>query len=201
MNKIIIFLSLAAAAFGTDAPPFWKSKPEVYKKMKEERYIVVSAHSNDVDGGKKLTVISAGIIHAPEDLTHQTILDFKEYPQFLSYILESPYDSKTKNIFFHGAILGYHVHMTIHIDSEKTSNGDLIKWKSIEGSYLGMEGTIKEESLDSTHTEISLDSAYTGKSLGLPTFILDWGLEIAAQRTAGSMRSHIESQWEKTKKH
>jgi hypothetical protein len=55
--------------------------------------------------------------------------------------------------------------------------------------------------LDSTHTEISLDSTYVGQSLGIPGFILDWGLEFAAQRTANSMRSHIESEWENLKKH
>ncbi len=201
MSKII-FVSLSLTGFiFADLGPFWKTKPEVYKKMREDRYVVVSAHSNDVDKGKKLTVISAGIIHAPEDFTHQQILDFKEYPNFLSYILESPYDPTTRNIFFHGAVLGYHVHMTIHVDSEKTDTGDLINWKSIEGSYVGMQGTIKEESLDSSHTEISLDSAYVGKSLGIPAFILDWGLEFAAQRTASGMRSHIESEWEKSKKH
>jgi ribosome-associated toxin RatA of RatAB toxin-antitoxin module len=182
-------------------PPYWKAKKEVYKKMKEERYIAVSAHSNSVGDKKKLTVTCAGIIHAPVAFAHDTIMIFDQYPKFLSYILESPYDKTSHNVFLHGAIMGYHVHMTIHTDVESKTDEKKIKWKSIEGGFKGMEGVILEKGIDENHTEISFDSSYVGESLGIPAFILDWGLEFAAQRTAANMRSHIESEWENSKKH
>jgi len=205
IKDFFIVLLFSSLALTDDPTPFWRSKPEVYKKMKEERYVVVSAHTQSVGEEKKLTIISAGIIHAPVEFTHQRVLEFKKYPEFLSYIVDSPYDETTKNIFLHGAVLGYHVHMTLHIDTEKTEKGEKIHWKSIEGGFKGMEGTIIEDppkdSNDNEHTEISLDAAYLGKTIGLPGVILDWGLEFAAQRTATAMRSHIESEWEKSKKH
>ena len=64
-----------------------------------------------------------------------------------------------------------------------------------------MTGTIDEKVVDGEHTEISMYGLYRGKSLGIPGFLLNWGLEFAAHRASGSMRSHIESEWEKAKKH
>jgi uncharacterized membrane protein len=201
MIKNLILAILICLSLRADGPlPFWKSKSEVYKKMKEDRYIPVSAHTVDADKGKKLTVVTAGIIHAPLEFAHSVIMKFDDYPKFLSYVVASPLDKVTNDIFLHGAFMGYHVQMTIHINVEKVGTGERVKWKSVAGGFLGMGGVINEEVIDKDHSEISLDSSYVGKTIALPAFILDWGLEYAAQKTASSMRSHIESEWEASKK-
>jgi len=201
MTLKLFFLLLGCLALRADSTlPFWKSKPEIYKKMKDDRYIPVSAHTSDVGADKKLSVVVAGIIHAPVEFANSRIIQYDEYPKFLSYIVASPYDKTTSNIFLHGAILGYHVQMTIHVTAEKSGDNEVIKWKSVAGGFIGMEGIINEVPIDKDHTEISLDSTYIGKTIAIPAFILDRGLEFAAQRTASSMRSHIESEWEDSKK-
>jgi hypothetical protein len=179
--------------------PFWKAKPAVYKKIKEDRFIVVSAKVDDEDGKKKLSLLTAGHINAPVDFVHEHVMKFGSYSKFLPYIEESSYDAKTKNVFLHGALLGYHVRMTLHVESKKTENGHQLDWESIAGGLIGMKGRITEERLEANVTEISMDVLQKAESLGIPGFILNWGLEFAGHRAAGNMRSHIESEWKKAK--
>lgn len=196
---ISVFIAKAAASTNPIKEPFWKAKPAVYKKIKEDRAIIVSAKVDDVEEKKKLSLATAGHIRAPEEFVHKQVIEFDSYSKFLPYIEESSYDPKTQNVFIHGALLGYHVRMTLHVDSEKTEKGHRVKWQSISGGLVGMKGTITEDAFDRDVTEISMAAEHTGESLGIPGVILNWGLEFAGHRAAGNMRSHIETQWKNSK--
>jgi hypothetical protein len=212
-TKIILtftfFCSFALAESAGIAPPltpsptpFWKAKVEVYRRMKEERATIVSAHSDTTaDGQKKFTLITAGIMKVPVKFCHEHIIDFDNYSHFLPYIQESSFDKTTQNVFIHGALLGSHIRMTIHVKSSETAGGEQIIWESVSGGFVGMMGTIGENRIDSEHTEISMNSSYVGDVIPIPTFILNWGLEVAGQKVANAMREHIEDQYEKSKKH
>ena len=208
MNKILGFLLLgtsatfAASATPTPTPvPFWKSKSEVYRRMTEERAAIVSAKTEKIDDQKKLTLVTAGIIHAPVKFTHEEIMDFGKYSTFVPYIEESSFDKTTQNVFVHGAVLGYHVRMTIHVKTHETKLGYQIDWESVSGGFVGMTGTIEENRTDSEHAEVSMNANYLGKTIGIPDFLLNWGLEMTAHKAINRMRTHIEEEWEKSKKH
>lgn len=190
----LLFLTMVAAETKV---PFWKAKPELYKKIKEDRLVVVSAKSESPDGvTKKLILVTAGIAHAPVDHCHKVITDFGKYADYVPYVQESAFDKTTQNLFIKGALLGYAVTMTIHIKTAKTKEGYAIEWESISGQFQGMKGTILEEPTDPEHSEISMESSYEGKPPAVPSFILNWGLEFGGQRAISAMRTQIESQWE-----
>ncbi len=205
--RLFIFLEIFSIAGLNPSPsssplPFWKTKPEVYKRLKEDRAIIVSAKDEIEADKRKLTINTAGLIHAPEDFVFNRITEYEKYPDFVSYIKETSYDKTTKNLFVHGAILGYHVRMTIHMEPYKTLSGHKLDWQSISGGFVGMKGSINQESSDAEHTEISMNAVYLAESLGIPAFILNWGLEYAARQACASIRTHIEDEWsESTKNH
>jgi uncharacterized membrane protein len=172
--------------------PFWAAKPDLIKKMREDRYIAVSAQSENKGDDKHLVVLTGGFIHAPDDFTHQHIMNFDSYSKHMPYMQESAFDTKTQNLFVHGAILGYHVRMTIHIDDVATPEGHQVQWRTIAGQFVGMHGTITDHKSDTEHTQVALEADYLGKTLNIPGFILSWGLEFAAQRACGAMREYIE---------
>ena len=169
--------------------------------MKEERAAIVSAHTEKVGDQKKLSVITAGIMKVPENFGHKQIMDFSNYSHFLPFIAESSFDQTTQNAFVHGAFLGTHVRMTLHIQSSETILGHQLNWESVAGGLIGMKGSIDENKIDFEHTEISMVSSYLGDSIPVPTFILNWGLEFAGQKVVNAMRTHIEEEYEKSKKH
>lgn len=191
MLAVVSALALALSS----PPPFWKAKPEVYKRIKDERAVVVSATCRTLEKQKSLRVISAGHISAPEDFTYKQILKFNEYSQILPYLIESSHDPRTQNIFFHGAFLGYHLRSTVHVAPETTLTGHLIKFRVISGHFTGMYGQILLEDLSLDATEISMEAQYEGAILHLPNFLLSWGVELAGKKAASVMREFIEKQW------
>ena len=184
----------------TSELPFWKKKKDVYKRVIEDRYIVVSAKAEDVDSLKKLILITAGHIHAPIDYTYQQIKDYDSYSHFLPYIDVSTFDNATRNLFLKASLLGYEVLMTLHLEDEVIDEGKRINWRCISGSFVGMKGVFLFTPFDPEYTEISMNAEYIGEKIPIPQFILNWGLEMAGQRVAGSMRKRVEGNWEKSKK-
>jgi hypothetical protein len=196
---VVIFACacLVFAAESTDSVPFWKEKKEVYKRITEDRAIIVSAKVDKIPNGEKLTVTTAGLISAPVDFSHKFVMNFDEYSTILPYIKKINYDRTTNNIFVHGGLLGYYVSMTIKLKPEKILNGYLTNWTVISGNFKGMTGYIREEAFDQKKTEISMNALYLGKSVDIPGVIMQFGLEVAGRKAASSMRSYIEEQWEK----
>src|SRR4051812_45459936 len=108
MNKILF--SLVVTAIFAQAPtplPFWKEKKDVYKRLIEERAIIVSAKDETVKEGKKLIVIAAGLIDAPENFVYDEIMKFGGYKEFMPYMDETSFDPKTNNVFVHCSFMGY----------------------------------------------------------------------------------------------
>ena len=196
---ICMFFLFLFSWIGT-AEPFWKAKTEVFNRIKEERAIIVSAKAESEGDLKVLKLTTAGMIHAPASFSDKLLTDYNSYTEFLPYIKESSFDKTTNNLFLHGALLGFHVRMTIHIKAEAEGSGHRFSWESIAGGFIGMHGVVLEEDFDSEHTLVSMEAEYKGESLGIPTFILNRGLEFAGQRASGAMRSHVESRWEDSKK-
>jgi hypothetical protein len=180
--------------------PFWKSKPKVYKSIKEDRYIAVSVKTDDVGELKKMVMGCGGRIHSPLSFTHKHVNDFNSYSKLLPYVDETSFDATTNNLFVHTSLLGYHVRMTLHMQTESTPEGYRINWESIAGSFKGMTGVIIEDGDGPEHTEISMEATYMAKDLGIPAIISGPILEIAGRKIAARMRSHIEDEWEKSKK-
>ncbi|MDZ4676892.1 MAG: hypothetical protein SGI74_05210 [Oligoflexia bacterium] len=198
--SLIINNTLNAAEPTPTPAPFWKSKPKVYKSIKEDRYIAISVKTDEVKDQERLIMACGGRIHAPLSFTHQHINDFNSYSKLLPYVDETSFDPKTKNLFVHTSLLGYHVRMTLHMETQSTANGYRINWESISGSFKGMKGVIIEDRDGSEHTEISMDATHMAHDLGIPAILSGPIIEIAGRKIAARMRAHIESEWEKSKK-
>jgi len=173
--------------------PYWKSKSEVYRRIAEEKYIVVNARDFEENKLKVLTLLTAGHIQAPMDYTYDQIMNLDDLPKYVSYIKEAKFDPVTSNVFVHGALLGYHIKMVLKITPFQVSPLErIIYWESIQGGLIGMKGDILLTTLEGGRTEISMRGRYAGAHMPIPDMILKWGLEFAGQRAAASMRHSIE---------
>lgn len=196
--EILIFASVSVAVGADTSEPFWKSKKDVYKRIKEDRAIVVSAKTTKENSKTKITLIAAGRIHAPLFFTHKIATDYSQYKKILPYVDEAIFDTKESRLTAKGSFMGFSSKMVVTVKGDESSSGGHIKWEVYSGFLTGMSGVITEEKISDEVTEISLDANYTG-GLELPSFLINWGFEFLGQKMAQSMRSHVESQWEKEK--
>lgn len=200
LAQFLIFTVAALALAETVSLPFWKSKPEVYKRIKEDRAIIVSAKSEkDEKGEKAMILLTAGRIKAPLYFTHEIATQYGQYQKILPYVSETTYDKESGNLFASGAFMGLKAKMTMKLSAEEGEGSkDYIKWEIISGFLTGMKGVITEEKISDEVTEISMDAKYVGPTV-LPGFLMNWGLEFIGQKMASAMRSHVEAEWEKEK--
>ncbi len=201
MEKKLLFLVLFYFSVYVTATqskiPFWKSKSEVYRSIKEERAIIVSAKTDHDDSGKRsITLITAGRIRAPLRFVHEKITHYSDYSKILPYMDETSYDKETKKLFASGSFLGFKAHATLEMGSKKEDGKSSVDFKITSGFLSGLTGVITEERVEDLVTELSMDSVYTGDA-SIPGFLLSYGLEFIGHKMAASMRSYVESQWEK----
>ncbi len=127
---------MAFGASPTPTPdPFWKAKPKVYQAVKDDRFIAVSVKKEDVGDEETLIMSCGGRIHAPLEFTHRHVNDFDHYSKILPYVDETTYDTATKKLFVHTSLLGYHVRMTLQMETSASPKGFRINWESISGSF------------------------------------------------------------------
>lgn len=82
--------------------PFWKSKPEVQKKIIENDLIVVSANTDKIQENPILYLMKVGVgglVKAPFDFTFETITDYGKLQNVDDHFKESKYDKEKKILF------------------------------------------------------------------------------------------------------
>lgn len=196
---MIHYLALVILALPSIAQvPEWLTKPSIQNRIHQDRFIFMKAESFSENGKKGIRIKSAGIIEAPLSVTHKMIQEYDQYSKFVPYVEESILDKKTGLVFVHGALLGYHVKMTVRLTPKDSFLENRIFFETVSGYFTGMKGYILERESGKNKTEISMEAEYAGETLNLPDFLTNWGIEIAGQRAAGAMRDRIEKSWKST---
>jgi hypothetical protein len=207
--RFLFFYLILGVAWGQDIPkdfhkPFWKTKPEVQKKILEEDLIVVSANTTAVQEKPKLylmKIVSGGIVKAPLDFTFQTITDYSKLKKVDDHFKESTYDKDKKTVFLHMVALGYHAYMHLKINEVEVpgSSGKIkrVEWECIKGQFVGMKGVTQAEEIERQKTEISMTAEYRSDTLPLPKVLMGLGLEIVGRQVATQMRQYILDEYKK----
>lgn len=204
MTKLLFVLAaLLSLASGNDftSMHFWKTKPDVYKKIKEDRAIIVSARNESIEEGGKnkevLKVTSVGWVKSSFEFTKKTVQAFELLPKVDERFLESKFNSSKSELFVHLAAYGYHAKMLLKLVlAEKPGIFD-IQYECIEGAFQGMTGLIRIEDQGRQASEISMTAFYKSDKLPLPSVLMGIGLEFVAQRVSSQMRNYIEDEYKK----
>jgi len=196
LSLLIFCLVHAPGAQSDTAKPFWRD-PVSYKKITEDRAILVSATIGERQNLKTMAVAGAGLVKAPLGFTYDTVRKFELLPKISERIHQSRFDPKTNRLFLHMSAMGYHVKMALKLTMKEEPTLKTILWESVEGGFVGMKGTILLQQFDPRRTEMSLDSYYENEKLPLPKVLMGIGLEIVTQRVAGTLREYIESSYRK----
>lgn len=196
----VLLISFATQAQSGKNAPFWKAKPEVYRRIKEDGAIVVSAKSTKEKSIKKVVLTSAGWVKVPLDFVYQKSIEFDRYANILPYVEETSFDKSTSELTAKGSFISVKANVKIKMEPSFNQDEAKIKWTILKGMFEGMSGTILMEKVQSTqadeYTQCSLSASYQGEGK-IPDFLLNWGLEFVGQKMAYKMRNHVETEWEK----
>jgi hypothetical protein len=208
-----LFLSIPVISSGEplvpSGVPFWKSKAKVYRKIREDRAIIVSVKTVDdatvKTAPKLMRLEGGGVINVPVAFAYKQAKNFKNLEKMSDHVRTAEWNEKAQTLFLHTEAFNYHARMNLAVTFTEAPEKNSINWKIIGGVFTGMEGRIeflrnlgggggKESS------EIGLAAGYRYNKFPIPAFFLHFGLEVVMQKIAGRMRSFIEEEFNRCNK-
>jgi len=175
--------------------PFWRKKPELLQKIREERAVLVSVRQEDAPNKQvRFLMAGAGSVSRSKDFCFKTAQNYSKLKEISDHFRDVNFDTKTGHLYLVTEALGYQARMILKITPVSEDWRSELQWEVIWGHFKGMSGYIGFESLDSTHTEVSLISKYHADELPLPRVLMGFALEVITQKVAEKMRHFIEAQ-------
>jgi hypothetical protein len=188
--------------------PFWRKKPEVQKRMKEDGLIVVSAKTDKIQDNPKLfemKVIAGGDVDTPLDFAFSQISNYENLKKADSHFVEVKYTKNQNLVDVDVAALGYHADMLLRVhEIERTTpfgKTKEIHWLCIKGQFEGMKGVFQVMEVERQKAEISMTAEYRSAKLPLPKVLMGFGLEVIGRQVANQMKRYITSQYHAEQDH
>lgn len=182
-----------------EVSPFWKQKKNVYRKIKDERAVVVLVKSDenlgDMKNPSKLLMQGAGHIRASRGFAFNVAKNFEDLPKVSSTIQVAKFDTHRNMLHLVTSALGYEAQMWLQVDLRESEKGSDIRFVIRRGVFTGMTGVVRFSEVGRKNTEVSLVADYRYKELPVPKFFVSFGLEVVLQRVAIKMRSYIEDRY------
>jgi hypothetical protein len=177
----------------TSAKPYWKSKPDLLKRMLDERYITVSVKREEPEHGHIVfTMAGAGNVNRDKDATFKASQDYPKLKEISSHFKTITFDEKTQKLFIVSEALGYEARMLMQLTPVAEDWRSEIQWEVVWGSFKGMKGVIGFERLSPRVTEVSFQGRFEAPELPIPKFLMGFALEVVTQKVAESMRTYLE---------
>ncbi len=174
--------------------PFWKTKPEVYRKIVEERAIIVSARSSP-----KIKLNGGGIVDAPSNFAFEEIQKYDKLDESLDFIENVEWHKERSEIDLDVSMLGLSTHLLVAVTPSTTSEKpQFLKFEIKKGWMRGLQGKLELSSLENNKTEVGFTAEFPDKEENYFSRVFSsLTLEGIMKKTAQSLRTHVESEWKK----
>jgi hypothetical protein len=201
LSWLLICCFLAQPLWGQEELPFWRQKAKVFKQIKERRKIVVSVKLQPEGGEKKVRITGAGAVNVPLYFAVEQIQRFEQLPKVSSYFKKVTHDKEKKEVYFFMQALGTQVRFIQKYQwgvqtPEKAQMDWLVTW----GRLKGMVGHYKLSRLSTGQTEITIWAHLKKEDIPIPDFLLNFTLEVIAEKVAQKMRTFIENNYREAKR-
>jgi hypothetical protein len=201
--SLVFALAFAPNAYSIEViekeVPYWRAKPEVYRRMVEDRAVVVSSRRETVKIlGKeeiRFTIKGAGIVNAPRVFSFKEAQNYDKLKSISSHFKTVTYAPVNQTLHLVMEALGYEADMLLKMEPVTTELRDELQWSVIAGHFKGMRGVLAFESVAGGKTESSIDAVYQAETLPLPKILMGVALEAIFQKVAEKMRSAIEAEY------
>lgn len=192
---LIVLVAVASPSFGWSAA-FWEGKPKLEAKLREERAVLVSARTDTgvLDREADLFTISGvGWVRREASVVFALAQRYEKLKEITDVFREIKFEPKTNRVFVICQALGYQARMLFSVTSSLAPVRE-IRFKVIEGHFLGLEGTMGFRELNEKNpsTEVSLQVRHEAREIPIPKFLVGFALEVVIQNVAKKMRTYFE---------
>jgi hypothetical protein len=187
-------------AYSQEELPFWRLKPKLEKQIIENRKIVVSVDADTQGRASHIRMVGVGAVNVPLYFAVEQIQRFEELTQVSSYFKKVKHDKEKKEVYFHIQALGQQIRFIQKYQwGPRTSEAAQMDWKITWGKLDGMVGHYKMRQISPMKTEIAIWASMKKLDIPLPEFLVNFTLEVIAEKTAQKMRTFIEKQFRDTR--
>lgn len=179
--------------------PFWRVKPPLLKKIIDNRDIIVSVSTLErvekKSGLHTLLMRGGGMVKKESTLVFAEVLKYENLKKVSERIVEVQFSSEKNELYVHCEAFNYHARMWMSVTPlhEKGENSDpKLKFKVLRGNFVGMEGEFIFENYKPGITLMGFNATFDYKTLPMPRFFVEFGLEIVLQKVARDMRAFLE---------
>lgn len=176
------------------ALPFWQTKPDLQKKMAEQRSIIVAVQQEDLPNGKvALRMSGAGHIQRPKETCYLLAQDFPKLKEVSDHFRTVNWDPLSQRLFVITEAMGYQSRMLMKITPVSEDWRSELQFEVIWGHFTGMKGLIGFQKIGPRTTEVSFTANYEADELPIPKILMGFALEVVTQKVAEKMRTYIET--------
>lgn len=170
--------------------------------MMEDRQIICSAKTDKLDEGAnkgkyQLNVVAAGLVSVPLQDSWNIVRNFELLPKVDERFQEVKYFPENQRLFLHLVAYGYHARMILQMRYGESLNAREMHFECVEGTYKGMTGVLRFESVKQSKTEFAMTTDYASEKIPLPRILMGLGVEIVGSRVASAMRTFVEDDYKK----
>lgn len=199
-NCIILISTVCAfwplTTKGQEELPFWRTKPKLMTRMTDNRKVVVSVDLEEKGHEKKIRIMGAGVVNVPLYYAKEQLLQFEQLPKASTYFQKVKHDPEKKQVYFFMKAFGTQVRFIQQYQWGRVSPGEVqMDWRVTWGQLKGMVGNYKLRKISATKTEMSIWASFKKGNLPIPQFLINFTLEVIAEKTAQKMRAFIEQQY------
>lgn len=167
-------------------------KPQLQKRLLEERDILTSATLGDADASaaRRYRFYAAMHVRSSIKQAREILTDYALYAKMVPYVDKAEYTPASRILNIEGGIFGFKLISSVRFE-EKGENW--IRYRVVAGHFTGLSGDIVFESQGERGTAVMMRGELLGNAWP-PKFVIERGAEIVFGFTAKRMRSYIESQ-------
>ncbi len=174
---------------------FWKKRPELSEKLRDEREILVSVTHTKEAGGARLDMKGVGWVRAPAAFAYRTAQDFARFKEVSPHFRQVQYAPMTRRLFVQMEAMGWVVSLLQQMQFAEDKGIARISWLVVAGAFKGMKGSIEIRKISEQQCEMALIAHYAASELPVPPAILNVGLEFVLKHVASSMRKYLEERY------
>ena len=181
--------------------PFWRTNHNLYKRITQQRKVVVSVKIETEGNERKIRMLGVGAVNVPIYFAVEQVMQFEELPKVSGYFKKVVHKRDKKEVYFHIEALGSQIRFvkTYKWGVQKPDEAQM-DWFVTWGPLKGMAGHYKFRAITPVKTEVAIWASLRKLNLPLPQFLVNFTLEVIAEKTAQKMRSFMEDKYRNARK-
>ncbi|MEZ4871671.1 MAG: hypothetical protein R2827_05365 [Bdellovibrionales bacterium] len=194
---LIVFIAVIPATVLAESSSsdkgFWEGRPELVARTRDSREILVYVNeSEDSNGSKLLTLQAMGVIHMPPSEAAKAAIQYETLKKLSNVINSMQYDAKQKRLVLNTSAFNYTARFIINVEHHLDEKSPRIVWNVVGGFFSGMKLQFVFSPIEGRKSQIALYGVHRYKSLGIPKFFIEFGMEVIMQQAAKRLRALLE---------